>query len=54
MYGTGIGTGTAGTAMAAGLATGNVLLVVAMAFALGYMAYVIVRNHRRQGAHQRP
>lgn len=54
MYGTGIGTGASGTAMATGMASGSYMLAAVAAVCFGVMMFTLTRNHRRRAAHQRP
>ena len=55
MYGTGIGTGTAGgVGLIAGMTVGSWALVVVAIACFAFMLLTLVRNHRRRAAHQRP
>ena len=54
MYGTGVGTGVAGTTMGAGVMLGSWFLAAVAGIALAVMVATLWRNSRRRGAHQRP
>lgn len=54
MYGTGVGTGAAGTTMGAGVMLGSWTLAAVAGIVLVAMIVTLWRNGRRRGAHQRP
>lgn len=55
MYGTGIGTGTAGGAMLfAGMTIGSWFLLAFAIVFLTIVVFTLLRNHGRRAAHQRP